>query len=97
MKRATKISAMMHKLLIEKEMDGFSVVELRDAFVCTDNGSTDKDEARRMVYRQIRRFMENNWLKCEGKGQKKRYFQTTQFKNLQVKPKTANNKTRCTY
>ncbi|MEF1290089.1 hypothetical protein [Vibrio sp. M260118] len=88
MKRATKISAMMHKLLIEKEMNGFSVVELRDAFVSTDNGSTDKNEARRMVYRQIRRFMENNWLKCEGKGQKKRYFQTTQFKNLQVKPKT---------
>lgn len=53
MKRSTKISAMMHKLLIEKEMDGFSVVELRDAFISTDNSGTDPDEARRMVYRQI--------------------------------------------
>ncbi|MDF4990398.1 hypothetical protein P3674_22055, partial [Vibrio parahaemolyticus] len=74
MKRSTKISAMMHKLLIEKEMDGFSVVELRDAFISTDNSGTDPDEARRMVYRQIRRFTNNSWLITEGKGQKKRYF-----------------------
>lgn len=87
MKRSTKISAMMHKLLIEQEMDGFSVVELRDAFVSTDNGRTDPDEARRMVYRQIKRFTDNNWLVSEGKGRKKRYFQTGQFKNLQVEPK----------
>ncbi|EJE4205433.1 hypothetical protein P3631_10395 [Vibrio parahaemolyticus] len=88
MKRSTKISAMMHKLLIEKEMDGFSVVELRDAFISTDNSGTDPDEARRMVYRQIRRFTNNSWLITEGKGQKKRYFQTNLFKGLQVKPKT---------
>ncbi|MGL6313198.1 hypothetical protein [Vibrio sp. WXL103] len=87
MKRSTKISAMMHKLLIEKKMDGFSVVELRDAFVSTDNGRTDPDEARRMVYRQLKRFTDNNWLVSEGKGRKKRYFQTSQFKSLQVEPK----------
>lgn len=77
----------MHKLLIEKEMDGFSVVELRDAFVSIDNGRTDPDEARRMVYRQIKRFTDNNWLISEGKGRQKRYFQTSQFQNLQVEPK----------
>ncbi|WP_394244938.1 hypothetical protein [Vibrio astriarenae] len=87
MKRSTKISAMMHKLLIEREMDGFSVVELRDAFVSTDNGGTDPDEARRMVYRQIRRFTDNEWLRIEGKGREKRYFQTNQFKTLEVSSK----------
>lgn len=87
MKRSTKISAMMHKLLIEKGMDGFSVIELRDAFVSSDNGITDRDEAWRMVYRQIKRFADNNWLISEGKGRKRKYFQTSLFKNLQVEPK----------
>ncbi|MBY6198832.1 hypothetical protein [Vibrio hangzhouensis] len=94
MKRSTKISAMMHKLLIEKEMDGFSVVELRDAFVSNDNGRTDRDEARRMVYRQIKRFTDNNWLVSEGKGRKKRYFQTSQFKSLQAEPKVLTTRVR---
>lgn len=87
MKRSTRISAMMHKLLIENKIDGFSVVELRDAFVSYDKSGIDSAEARRIVYRQIRRFSDNNWLKSEGKGQKKKYFQTSLFKELQVESK----------
>ena len=87
MKRSTKISAMMHKLLIEKEIDGFSVVELRDASLSASDCGMDPDEARRMVYRQILRFTKNDWLISEGKGQKKRYFQTNLFKGLQFQPK----------
>ncbi len=87
MKRSTKISAEMHKLLIEKRMDGFSVVELRDAFVSIDNSCTDLDDARRKIYRQILRFIKHSWLRGEGSGQQKRYFQTDQFRSLQVNPK----------
>ena len=87
MKRSTKISAEMHKLLIEKRMDGFSVVELRDAFVSIDNSCADLDDARRKIYRQILRFIKHSWLRSEGSGQQKRYFQTDQFKSLQANPK----------
>ncbi|WP_308811174.1 hypothetical protein [Photobacterium profundum] len=79
-----KISDEMHKLLIEKEMDGFLVVELRDAFVSIDNSYVDLDDARRKVYRQLLRLVKNNWLRVEGKGQQKRYFQTDLFRGLQV-------------
>ncbi|ANQ29349.1 hypothetical protein BA894_23510 [Vibrio natriegens] len=88
MKRSTKISAMMHKLLIENEMDGFSVIELRDAYLSASDCGMDPDEARRMVYRQILRFTKNDWLLSEGKGQKKRYYQTNLFKSHQFHPKT---------
>lgn len=77
----------MHKLLIEGEMDGFTVVELRNASISIDGSFVDLDDARRKVYRQILRFMSNNWLRSEGKGQKKRYFQTDVFKSLQSSSK----------
>lgn len=82
MKRSMKISNEMHKLLIEKEMDGFSVVEIRDAFVSINNSCIDLDDARRKVYRQILRLVKNNWLRSEGTGQKKRYFQTDLFNGI---------------
>ncbi|HHX8488613.1 hypothetical protein [Vibrio parahaemolyticus] len=87
MKRSRKISAVMHKLLIEKGMDGFSVVELRDASLSIEFTGSDLDEARKKVYRQILRFEKNNWLRSEGSGRKKRYFQTDLFKRLRLVPK----------
>ena len=84
MKRSMKISDEMHNLLIEKEMDGFLVVELRDAFISIEDSYVEPDDARRKIYRQILRFMKNNWLRVEGTGQQKRYFQTELFKGLQV-------------
>jgi hypothetical protein len=87
MKRSPKISAVMHKLLIKKRMDGFSVVELRDASISTDDSHVDLDDARRKIYRQILRFMKNNWLRSEGNGQQKRYFQTDLFKTFQTASK----------
>ena len=71
MARSKKIGTLMHKLLIDGEMDGFTVVELRNASISIDDSFVDLDDARRKVYRQISRFMRNNWLRSEGKGQKK--------------------------
>ncbi|EJG2018276.1 hypothetical protein U8016_001139 [Vibrio parahaemolyticus] len=87
MARSKKIGTLMQKLLIEEEMDGFTVVELRNASISIDSSFVDLDDARKKVYRQILRFMSNNWLRSEGKGQKKRYFQTDVFKNLQSSSK----------
>ncbi|MGR5298021.1 hypothetical protein ACPV55_22100 [Vibrio mediterranei] len=87
MKRSTKISAIMHKLLIEKGMDGFSVIELRDASLSVCDLRKVPDEARKILYRQILRFVSNGWLESEGEGRDKRYFQTDLFRSLNVKPK----------
>ncbi|MCB5361729.1 hypothetical protein [Vibrio lentus] len=87
MKRSTKISAVMHKLLIEKRMDGFSVMEMRDALINLKEATQDPDEARKRVYRQIWQYQKRNWLRSEGEGRRKRYFQTEAFKELDVTPR----------
>lgn len=82
MKRSNKIGPLMSKLLIENALDGFTVMELRDTSINIDGTSSDLDEARKKVYRQIYRFEKKNWLQSEGAGKKKRYFQTELFKKL---------------
>ncbi|MEZ8473754.1 hypothetical protein AB6C60_07695 [Vibrio cyclitrophicus] len=82
-----RISALMHKLLIEKGMDGFSVTELRDASMLIRNDNIDSSEARKQVYRQILRFIKKDWLRYEGNGHKKKYYQTNLFRTLQFVPK----------
>lgn len=76
----------MYTLLVEKKMDGFSVVELRDASISISGSITDLDEARKRIYRQLLRFEKNNWLTSEGSGLKRRYYQTELFKNMQLQP-----------
>lgn len=90
MKRSMKISAEMYKLLIERTLDGFSVIELRDEFIVLKGSSIDPDEARKKVYRQILRFIKKGWLRSEGSGRQKRYFQTDTFKALHVEPRSRN-------
>jgi hypothetical protein len=90
MKRSMKISAEMYKLLIERTLDGFSVIELRDEFIVLKDSLIDPDEARKKVYRQILRFIKKGWLRSEGSGRQKRYFQTDTFKTLHVEPKLKN-------
>ncbi|EHR6472061.1 hypothetical protein [Vibrio parahaemolyticus] len=82
MVRPRRISAVMHKLLIEKGMDGFSVVELRDAAISIEGLDSNLHEMRKKVYRQILRFEKKSWLESEGSGRKKRYYQTALFKDL---------------
>ncbi len=82
MVRPRRISALMHKLLIEKGMDGFSVVELRDAALSIEGLNSNLHEMRKKVYRQILRFEKKNWLESEGSGRKKKYYQTDLFKEL---------------
>jgi hypothetical protein len=90
MKRSMKISTEMYNLLIERTMDGFSVIELRDEFIVLKGSPIDPDEARKKVYRQILRFIKKGWLRSEGSGRQKRYFQTDTFKSLNVEPKLGN-------
>ncbi|GEA51160.1 transcriptional regulator VspR [Vibrio inusitatus NBRC 102082] len=72
----------MHKLLIENRLDGFTVIEARDMWLSIDGATSDPVEARKKVYRQILRFEKNKWLRNEGSGRTKLYFQTEQLKNM---------------
>ncbi len=72
----------MHKLLIEHGLDGFTILEARDLWLSIDDTNSNSNEARKKVYRAIYNFEEKNWLRYEGSGRNKRYFQTEQFKEL---------------
>lgn len=82
MKRSRRISAIMHKLLIEHGLDGFTILEARDLWLSINDTNSNSSEARKKVYRAIYNFEEKNWLRYEGSGRGKRYFQTEQFKEL---------------
>lgn len=72
----------MHNLLIDRKLDGFTVVEIRDVAMEMDQSMVDLDDARRRVYRQILRFISHGWLHTEGIRRDKRYFQTDLFKQF---------------
>ncbi|CAK4068622.1 hypothetical protein [Vibrio sp. 16] len=87
MKETYKIDSVMSKLLIDNEMDGFSVVKLRDEALKLDETSDDIDAERKRIYRQILRFLKKGWLRSQGEGRSKIYFVTDEFKALQTQPK----------
>jgi hypothetical protein len=81
-KDSKNINNNMFKLLIEKEMDNFSVVELRDALVQQTEGKYSQDEARKYVYRQILAYVKKGWLTSKGQNRLKLYLKTDSFKSL---------------
>jgi hypothetical protein len=87
MRHSQKINTYIHKLLIEKKMDGFSVIEARDTAQLFDESPEDTDEVRKIVYRQIRLCETNGWLRSEGSSRQKRYFKTDLFNSLSFEPR----------
>lgn len=83
-----KINAHMFNLLIEKKMDDFSVIEVRDVLLIQDVSFIDKEEARQYVYRQLLSFEKNGWLTSLGKGRDKRYSVTDKFRAQSFAPKS---------
>jgi hypothetical protein len=80
--KTQKINKYMFALLIEKGMDKFSVVELRDGFLKIMLEKHSLDEARKYVYRQILAYIRKGWLKCEGQGRQKIYIKSDLFNSL---------------
>ncbi|EGR1020551.1 hypothetical protein [Vibrio cholerae] len=93
MKRSKKINGVMYKLLIERGIDGFSVIELRNASLAIDGMTQDPDEARKRLYRQIYHFEKNGWLISKGYGRNKRYFVSDMFKAMTIEPKKRHSAT----
>ncbi len=72
----------MHKLLIENEMDNFSLVEIKDALLDIEEFASTEQDAHKFVYRQVWGLEKKGWLNAEGIGREKRYMQTDLFKGL---------------
>ncbi|GGA85907.1 transcriptional regulator VspR [Neiella marina] len=79
MKAVPKINAIMFKLLIEKEMNNFTVVELRNAALEADLLPQDPNEARKKIYRQILSFQRKGWLNSTEVDGAKRYVVSDEF------------------
>lgn len=88
MKRPKKISAIMHKLLVEEKMDGFSAIEARNALLSFGWQGSSSDELRKQLYRQLLQFNDKGWLKSEGIGRNKRFYVTSAFRGLCVASKS---------
>ncbi|PQJ68234.1 hypothetical protein [Photobacterium angustum] len=89
MKPSKKICEVMYNLLIEKRMDGFSVLEARDILLPMTAISSDYDVARKQVYRKLWQYEQKGWLSTEGKGREKRYFQTSLFHSFELYKKSS--------
>ena len=94
MNRSQKINEYIYKLLIEKNMDGFSVVEARDVARFFPESPKDINELRKIVYRQLLKCIESGWLRCEGSHREKRYFKTDEFNSLSFKPRKPKSRVR---
>lgn len=77
----------MFNLLIKREMDNFSVVEIRDALMECAPIFEDKEQARKYVYRQLLSFERKGWLVSTGFRRDKRYLLTKQFHSRSFEPR----------
>lgn len=87
MKKVAKMNPYMFNLLIEKKMDNFSVVEIRDVLMECAPLFEDKEQARKYVYRQLLSFERKGWLISAGIRREKRYFLTKKFHSQSFEPR----------
>ncbi|EGR3453987.1 hypothetical protein CGH61_18910 [Vibrio parahaemolyticus] len=87
MKKVLKMNPHMFNLLIEREMDNFSVVEIRDALMECAPIFEDKEQARKYVYRQLLSFERKGWLASTGSRRDKRYLLTKKFHSQSFEPR----------
>lgn len=71
----------LYQILIENQLDNFSVLELRDTFMKFTNLGQDKHKVRRFVYRHILRLERLKLLEkvTEKSLTKPKYQKTSQF------------------
>lgn len=89
MKHSGKISAIMYKLLVEKGMDSFSVVDARNLLASIDARYTDLVSARQVVYRQINKCLQQGWLVSAGVGRQKKFYVSDSLKEMIAGDKNA--------
>lgn len=81
MPQVIKLNQHIYSLLIEKECNGFTIVELRNELFSVTDTYQDIDEARKFIYRQTTALERKGLLNSKGSGRYKRYFKTELFDN----------------
>ena len=82
MPQVIKLNQHIYSLLIEKECNGFTIVELRDELLTVTDTYQDIDEARKFIYRQTTALERKELLNSKGSGRHKKYFKTELFNNV---------------
>lgn len=88
MNRKVPLNQWLYKALIEKEMDGFSVLEIRNSLLEETAGQLDKHELRKMLYRQIYKLVDRGYLeKRSGEADNEPcYFKSDRFGSVAFIP-----------
>lgn len=87
-KRTKKLSHPIYNLLINRNLDRFTVIQARDELQQSSDRFEDDNEARKYIYRQINHLVSNGYLKTLGDGRKKLYIKTEAFNLSSFSKKT---------
>ena len=87
MPQIIKLNQHIYSLLLEKECNGFTIVELRDELLTVTDTYQDIDEARKFIYRQTTALERKEILISKGSGRNKKYFKSELFNKVTFKPK----------
>jgi len=83
--KAVVLNEHIYNLLIVKDLDQFTVTELRDALVKSTEQFEDENEARKFIYRQLSRLVDKGLLEKQAANSRKGtiYFKSEVFKQSQ--------------
>ncbi len=79
MKKIKKLSYPIYSILINQNLDRFTVTQARDALQKSVNCFDNENDARKYVYRQINQLVSSGYLKTVGNGRAKLYMKTEAF------------------
>lgn len=88
MKQIKKLSQPIYNLLINIELDKFTVTQARDEMQKSEYSISDDNQARMYIYRQLHRLVANGLLRTEGEERDKVYCKTELFNQFRfvIKP-----------
>lgn len=81
MRRSRRISAIMHKLLIEHGLDGFTVLEARDLWLSLEDSGSDSTEARKRCIEQFLTLNRKTGYDMRALGETNVTFKRNNLKN----------------
>lgn len=82
-----KINKVIYNVLKNEDFDDFTVVQIRDLIMNSNEGYQDQNEVRKFIYRQIYALIKYEYLEKRYGACKKTaiYFKTKRFKNEKFK------------
>lgn len=94
MNKTPKLIKPMYNLLIEMEIDDFSILQVRDKLLEITNRFNNKTDARKFIHRHVHHLVSRGYLVIEGAGRRKKFTKTALFHSTnftvreeQLKPK----------